>query len=91
METTKNLRALYLAKILYEQTDEDHPLSTNQLIEALKKEFGISAHRVTIYEDMEQLRSFGLDIYTAHRYELKELRSEPRVNLYHLLFLRIPS
>ena len=46
METTKNLRALYLAKILYEQTDEDYPLSTNQLIEALEKEFGISAHRV---------------------------------------------
>ena len=43
METTKNLRALYLAKILYEQTDEDHPLSTNQLIEALQNEFGISA------------------------------------------------
>ena len=64
METTKNLRALYLAKILYEQTDEDHPLSTNQLIEALQNEFGISAHRVTIYEDMEQLRSFGVDIYT---------------------------
>ena len=65
METTKNLRALYLAKILFEQTDEDHPLSTNQLIEALEKEFGISAHRVTIYEDMEQLRSFGLDIITV--------------------------
>ena len=65
METTKNLRALYLAKILYEQTDEDHPLTTNQLIEALKNEFGISAHRVTIYEDMEHLRSFGFDIYTV--------------------------
>ena len=65
METTKNLRALYLAKILYEQTDEAHPLSTNQLIEALQDEFGISAHRVTIYEDMEQLRFFGLDIYTV--------------------------
>ena len=65
MDTTKNLRALYLAKILYEQTDEAHPLSTNQLIEALQDEFGISAHRVTIYEDMEQLRSFGLDIYTV--------------------------
>lgn len=35
METTKNLRALYLAKILYEQTDEAHPLRTNQLIAAL--------------------------------------------------------
>lgn len=85
METMKNLRALYLAKILYEQTDEDHPLTTNQLIEALKNEFGISAHRVTIYEDMEQLRSFGFDIYTvkskqnkyylaARRFDLPELK-----------------
>ncbi|MDO4988982.1 MAG: hypothetical protein Q4E45_00605 [Eubacteriales bacterium] len=61
----RRICALYLAKILYVQTDEDHPLTTNQLIEALKNEFGISAHRVTIYEDMEQLRSFGLDIYTV--------------------------
>ena len=31
METTKNLRALYLAKILYEQTDEDSFSSFNDL------------------------------------------------------------
>ena len=65
MEAIKNLRALYLAKILFEQSDEAHPLSTKQLIETLEKEYGISAHRVTIYEDMEQLRAFGLDIYTV--------------------------
>ena len=65
MEAIKNLRALYLAKILFEQSDEAHPLSTKQLIETLEKEYGISAHRVTIYEDMEQLRAFGFDIYTV--------------------------
>jgi len=37
MEAIKNLRALYLAKILFEQSDEAHPLSTKQLIETLKK------------------------------------------------------
>lgn len=63
MEAIKNLRALYLAKILFEQSDEAHPLSTRQLIETLEKEYGISAHRVTIYEDMEQLRAFGFDVY----------------------------
>ena len=65
MEAIKNLRALYLAKILFEQSDEAHPLSTKKLIETLEKEYGISAHRVTIYEDMEQLRAFGFDIYTV--------------------------
>ena len=65
MEAIKNLRALYLAKILFEQSDEAHPLSTRQLIETLEKEYSISAHRVTIYEDMEQLRAFGFDIYTV--------------------------
>ena len=65
MEAIKNLRALYLAKILFEQSDEAHPLSTKQLIETLEKEYGISAHRVTIYDDMEQLRAFGFDIYTV--------------------------
>ena len=87
METTKNLRALYLAKILYEQTDEDHPLSTNQLIEALQNEFGISAHRVTIYEDMEQLRSFGLDIYTVKSTQNKYYLAERLFDLPELKLL----
>ena len=87
METTKNLRALYLAKILYEQTDEEHPLSTNQLIEALQKEFGISAHRVTIYEDMEQLRSFGVDIYTIKSTQNKYYLAERLFDLPELKLL----
>ena len=87
METTKNLRALYLAKILYEQTDEDHPLSTNQLIEALQNEFGVSAHRVTIYEDMEQLRSFGLDIYTVKSTQNKYYLAERLFDLPELKLL----
>ena len=87
METTKNLRALYLAKILYEQTDEDHPLSTNQLIEALQDEFGISAHRVTIYEDTEQLRSFGVDIYTIKSTQNKYYLAERLFDLPELKLL----
>ena len=31
----------------------------------MEKEYGISAHRVTIYEDTEQLCAFGFDIYTV--------------------------
>ena len=65
MSANKNMRTLALAKILQERTDEDHPLSTSQLIEILQNEYGIGSHRVTIYEDIEQLRSFGFDIYTV--------------------------
>ena len=64
MNVSKNMRTLALAKILQDRTDEEHPLSTNQLVEILQDEYEISAHRVTIYEDIEQLRTFGLDIYT---------------------------
>ena len=34
-------RILYLFKILQERTDEEHQLSTNQLIEILKDEYDI--------------------------------------------------
>lgn len=33
-------RILYLLKILQERTDDEHPLSTNQIIEILDKEYG---------------------------------------------------
>lgn len=64
MELSKNLRTICLAKILYERTDEEHPLSTNELIDILQAEYGISAHRVTLYEDITQLCALGMDIYT---------------------------
>lgn len=38
--------------------------SINELIQILLDEYGISAHRVTVYEDIEQLKASGMDIYT---------------------------
>lgn len=34
-------RILYLLKVLQERTDEEHPLTTSQLIEILNTEFDI--------------------------------------------------
>ena len=48
MDNTAKLRPLYLAKILYEQTDEEHYLTTVQLMQVLEERYGISAHRQTI-------------------------------------------
>ena len=78
-------RILYLQKILLERTDEEHPLSTTQLIGILNDEYGISAHRTTITKDIAALVEYGLDIVTIHstqnkyfvagrRFELPELK-----------------
>lgn len=48
-------------KILLEQTDEEHSLTVPQMIAELSK-VGISAERKSIYDDLEYLQLFGLDI-----------------------------
>lgn len=62
MNNDSKLRPLYLAKILYEQIDEEHYLTTVQLINILEEKYGISAHRQTIKSEIELLRKFGLEI-----------------------------
>ena len=60
MDNNAKLRPLYLAKILYERTDEDHYLTTMQLAQILEEEYGIPAHRQTIKTDIELLQQFGM-------------------------------
>ena len=57
----QKMKLLALLRMLYEQTDEDHGLTTPQMIEGLA-ELGIDAERKSIYRDLETLRDFGLDI-----------------------------
>ncbi len=62
MDRDPKLRPLYLAQILYERTDEDHYLTTAQLMEILETEYKIKTHRQTIPADVAALRSFGMEI-----------------------------
>ena len=57
----QKLKLLYLAKIFYEQTDEEHGLTMSQIIQALEA-CGVSAERKALYQDFEHLRLFGLEI-----------------------------
>ena len=57
----QKLKILYLLKILTEETDEQHVMGAAVLRERLL-EYGIAAERKSIYDDIEQLRSFGCDI-----------------------------
>ena len=64
MKKETKLRPLCLLKILYEKTDADHPLSTNELIALMESEYGLYVYRTTIAADVEQLKKFGIDIRT---------------------------
>lgn len=59
----QKLKLLYLMEILLKETDEDNMLTVNELIEKLQKR-DVSAERKSIYDDLEFLRLFGLDIVT---------------------------
>jgi len=82
--TNQKQKILHLMKILLDQTDEMHRLSVNDLISKLAA-LGINAERKTIYDDINTLKQFGLDIvmektktygyYVATRdFELPELK-----------------
>ena len=62
-QSQQKLKLLYLMQILTEKTDDENTLTVPQMIEELKKK-GICAERKSIYDDLEQLRLFGIDICT---------------------------
>ena len=80
----QKLKLLYLMGILQEFTDEDHAMSLSEILAELQRN-GISAERKSLYDDMESLRTYGIDIvktggrncgyYIANRtFELPELK-----------------
>ena len=71
----QKLKMLYLAKILFEQTDERHGITMPRIINALNG-YGIQADRKTLYTDIAELKNFGLNI---------EMRKEGKFFIYHLV------
>ena len=80
----QKLKLLLLRQLLLTGSDEDHPIPTAQLIEALARQ-GVHAERKSIYDDMETLRLSGLDVQLrrerppgwfvgAREFELAELK-----------------
>ncbi len=62
MDNDAKIRPLYIAKILYEMTDECNRLRTSDIIKILKDKYNINGHRITIASDIELLKEFGMDI-----------------------------
>lgn len=60
----KKLKLLYLARYLQEQTDEQHPKTIQDMIDYLA-DCGISAERKSLYDDLELLRVYGMDVQSV--------------------------
>ena len=57
----QKLKLLYLKDILERHSDENHPLPMKSILHLLSLQ-GVEAERKSIYDDIEVLRSYGLDI-----------------------------
>ena len=80
-------RILYLLRILEQYTDEEHPLTTKQLIDKLQDEYGISAHRTTLTKDIAALQEYGVDIVTVHSTQCKYFIGSRKFELPELKLL----
>ena len=83
-EKNKKGRLLELKQYLYYYTDENHPVTTQELIDAMGQ-MGYSANRKTIKDDIDTLTEYEVDIITnvsrgnsffvgERRFELPELK-----------------
>lgn len=59
--SNQKLKLVYLMKILLEKTDETHSITMSEIIDALHA-YGIGAERKSLYDDLETLRVYGMDI-----------------------------
>ena len=81
----QKLKIIYVMEYLLKYSDEEHPVTTNQIIGYLQS-YDVAAERKSIYSDIDSLRDYGLDIiqvstgntygyYVASRdFELPELK-----------------
>lgn len=59
--SNQKIKLLYLLDILKKYSDEQNPLTTNEILDYLKK-YDVESERKSIYSDIEVLRQFGMDI-----------------------------
>lgn len=83
--TATKSRILFLLRYLYENTDDEYAVSTNELIQVLA-ENGLAANRKTVRDDVDMLNDAGYEIlidkdgksnsyhYGSRIFELPELK-----------------
>ncbi len=77
----QKMKILYLQDIFIRKTDENNIFDATEICDILFKEYGIKAERKSIYDDIDALRSYGMDIINVRTpkrgYYLKSRKFEP--------------
>ena len=60
MGNVNKLRLLYIYKHLFRYSDEDHPVSTSELLKFLKDEYDMDVNRTTLPGDFAMMEMAGL-------------------------------
>ena len=81
------LRVLYLYQMLQQHTDENHALSTRQIMEMMQKEHGITMHRTTLPKDIEVLREAGIEVMSERKRTIYYYLSDRPLSLPELRLL----
>ena len=64
--SSQKLKILYVMEYLLRNSDEEHPVSISQIADYLEAH-DIPAQRKSLYDDIEALRKYGLDIVQTNR------------------------
>lgn len=67
MPENKKLALLRVYQILREQSDEDHPMTQNDLLDRLRTGYGIVADRRTVGRNLSLLKEAGVEIESDRR------------------------
>ena len=86
-EADSRMRVMRVYEILRRYTDEDHTLSTVQILDLLKDRYGILIHRTTLPGDIEVLRAAGIEVMQVRHRALHYYLSERTFSIPELRLL----
>lgn len=81
-------KLLYLYRLLFDETDEEHGMTLEQIKNALKVRYDITVGRKTLYADFMEIERFLNDMNPSKNFEEEERsiekRTVNRITTYHL-------
>ena len=85
----QKLKILHILSFLQRESDPDHPVTMAQITEYLASN-GVPAGRKSVYDDIEVLRTFGLDIVSTRAPVPGYFIGERELDVYQRQALVVP-
>ncbi|MBR0384855.1 MAG: WYL domain-containing protein [Eubacteriaceae bacterium] len=87
LDRSLRLRVWYLYEMLYKKSDEEHPLTTPQIVRLMQEDYGIYVHRTTVPYDIALLEAAGVKIGRIRRQAWHFYLAERRFSMPELRLL----